>query len=712
MNVLQFIITLKLKLVFYLYLQVTPEKSTKKTWSQRLKIISGSNSGSNSKRNHKSEASSNKQETLEMVHHHMPSALSRSMKYAETWMYGTVRGIPAPRIDSRGAYIFSPIQTEVAVMVCSCPEYLNGTTKKEVKKASVCKKCKGSRLPLAPIGGTVRVTRSSTAIMASHVAMQKNIATVRLPSSNSKSRPSIFNMQNDPYDLMRRSRLISPELQAIKGKDSMKNKVKSISPSKNRIVRKRSPSPNENSINKSNRSRSGTRNANKVRNNNRECWINLDDDTNSHPNARRSILNCDVNPYELVSNGDENSPIDDLYDAELLMHSKRYEDVLEPLYKKEQNKTKIVNNVAAIAGQRIRLCSDNIVQEIQEDDSHTVYEPVEFVDEKIVKEVQEIGLEYDVPQEITKIARSISPKRPPRRKHEVSIHEIESTPTLQLSTYVPQEVPSPSPNSIKSILKRTSQFLDLITINEDNSNKTNEQLSQNDTLPEIDSDGHYQDLSDTETTTIQTVQQQTITTTTTTTTTLHPTNLMNSTTRKRVQFLMENEIIKDYDYENENDHDNNEDELQSDKNTLQTNNIQNNDYCNKEEEKGDNNHLSTISLTCNVNTGGKNNTDDTVADKNKNDNKKMKIINNKNKNHNHNSVVIVQVKENNKKDLERSKDVLINTTKAVNATGHHHNNKNNNNKNDDKSNQVALDGKLVFIIFFLVLCSRLILLVH
>lgn len=474
-------------------------------------------------------------------------------------MYGTIRGIPVPRVDSCSGYIINPLQAEVAVMVCSCPEYLSGTSKKEVKKASICKKCKGSRLPLAPIGGTVRVTRSSPGLMASQMMMmQSGAATVRLPSSYSvshKARPSIFNMQSDPYDLMRRTRLMSPELQPVgKSKEMLKSRGKSTSPSKkgqagNKTNNgKRSPSPNENSINKCNRSRSVIRNASRVveTSNHKDCWVDPDTDTEKGSNGtRRSILSCDVNPYELVSNDSDTNdtfkPLsDDIFDAELLMHSKRYEDLLEPLYHLQKSTSKVINNVAAIAGQRIRLFTESTQKAHKQNEKSADYEPVEYLNQAILGEMNDdatisVDSVSNSNKEI-KIVRSISPKRPPRRKIEVVINkEAESSKTEDTSedpsSNIEEQADVPSSSTtkielvalelatpIKSILKRTSQYMITET------SETSEESPSNDIS-----------CSD---------EQQSVAITTVTNVNPSPT-ANNTTPRKKVQFLVEDQIIND-----------------------------------------------------------------------------------------------------------------------------------------------------------------------
>ncbi|XP_008191255.2 uncharacterized protein RhoGEF64C isoform X1 [Tribolium castaneum] len=144
------------------------------------------------------------------------SALSRSMRYADPWLYGSVRA-PA-------GLVLAP-----AFVLCTCSDYVNGTKRSSKKAPTTCKKCKGTRLPLSPSEskfGTVRCYPTST------TSTPARAGTMRVLSS---SRPSILPAA-DPYDLMRRSRLAS-----------------------------RSASPK------------------------------------GAPRGRRSILECDINPYELMT---------------------------------------------------------------------------------------------------------------------------------------------------------------------------------------------------------------------------------------------------------------------------------------------------------------------------------------------------------------------------------------------------------------------------
>ncbi|KAK9887166.1 hypothetical protein WA026_020618 [Henosepilachna vigintioctopunctata] len=182
-------------------------------------------------------------------------ALSRSMRYADPWLYGSMRGAAA------GALVLAP-----TFVLCSCPDYINGTKKGYKKKGpTVCKKCKGTRVSILPGNsdnkfGTVRCYSTSSAgtVSTSINATSKiRAGTVRVTSS---SRPSIL-ATSDPYDLMRRSRLNGTS--------------EATSP-----FRQRSVSPTKRNNGPLNTS------------------------------GRRSILECDINPYELMST-EANQPAKD-----------------------------------------------------------------------------------------------------------------------------------------------------------------------------------------------------------------------------------------------------------------------------------------------------------------------------------------------------------------------------------------------------------------
>lgn len=303
------------------------------------------------------------------------SALSKSMKYAETWLYGSVRTQTPPLRPSvfsaypevGGPVLIStpqkPTPHNYAVILCSCPEYLNGTKKSNSTKVSICKKCKGSRLPLTItdtprllVGGTVRgpqVNRDSSILRS---------GTVRVQSS--KSRPSILKSQNgdttDPYDLMRRSRLAPPQEARIGSQFSTtRSRAKSISPCR---VRPRKPSPSTDTLRK-NRSKSVSRV--------NEVWI---DDSSSSPNeSKKSILSCDINPYELVKSTSESTK--SLAEIEF---DDDFGDIFNSSFQngrnvQQYNKNNNYNNVKAISGQRIRISDESNTCTV---DDLSVYDPV------------------------------------------------------------------------------------------------------------------------------------------------------------------------------------------------------------------------------------------------------------------------------------------------------------------------------------------------
>ncbi|XP_068148726.1 uncharacterized protein RhoGEF64C [Drosophila tropicalis] len=435
---------------------------SKKSWSQRLKTLSSSNnstnndnqiiSGQNSQNVTIATASGMQQQQHRLLHPHphltaaycqlpppgyefLPGALSRSMKYAEPWIYGTVRGIPLrpsgygyhhhhhQQQQPHAAAIFAPETTEpgLAVVICSCAEYLSGT-KRDVKKASICKKCKGSRLPLATIGGglggggmlaggTLRLTAATCSSSSRSMA-----ATMRVVSSTKKSRPSILDPQKDPYDLMRRTRLLSPE-PAAKSESTKEG----IGNGKSRS--------RDNAGEGTQRGRSRTRaqlpppplTMAKAKPEPSDCWLTEDNEfllqssgfvTNSNNGKnRRSILRCSVNPYELISvdrkmKNSNNHDDFDVADAQLIEDEDQQQQKQQQQHQLQERQF-YGNNVAAIAGQRISLGSDNLNSDLA--DSSDSYE-------KIM-----IAATPTAPAAAT-------PRRPPRNKK--SDEPIESSTTL------------------------------------------------------------------------------------------------------------------------------------------------------------------------------------------------------------------------------------------------------------------------------------------
>ncbi|CAG9824955.1 unnamed protein product [Phaedon cochleariae] len=197
------------------------------------------------------------------------SALSRSMRYADPWLYGSVQsgGVATP-----GAFLLTP-----AFALCACAPDCSGGggTKRAAKKTqqTTCKKCKGTRLPVSALDskfGTVRCY--PTTVLATNPAPAR-AGTVRVTSCHARPTilppPAASNAACDPYDLVRRSRLTG----AVENPSSG--------------FRVRSVSPRE------------ARNHG-IGGDHQDPYIT--------PIGRRSILECDINPYELVSPDSSTGP--------------------------------------------------------------------------------------------------------------------------------------------------------------------------------------------------------------------------------------------------------------------------------------------------------------------------------------------------------------------------------------------------------------------
>uniref|UniRef100_A0A182NIY0 Uncharacterized protein n=1 Tax=Anopheles dirus TaxID=7168 RepID=A0A182NIY0_9DIPT len=410
-----------------------------------------------------------------------------TMKYADTWVYGTVRGMPPPLAMShhphhhhhhphlQAMYCPPPPPPEVAVLICCCPEYLTGT-KREIKKASVCKKCKGSRLPLAPIGGTVRLTSGASYLAPAPI--RTSAGTVKLAATyGKKSRPSILGNGNpDPYDFMRRSRLTQPVESGAGGggsksvKSSLKEKLrggraKSTSPSRGRSgstsgggkrgSAARSPSPSL--------SKGGSRVGGRKVDSFQDCWVGeperdaelleeLAPASSTAPN-RKSILRCDVNPYDLISlsglgggggsgAGMLNEFAPDAGD-EFDLHSQKYENILDTLYANRYNPP--ASSIAAINGQRIKLFDDTVSgAPVYDDVDEFVYDPVEV-------QLAEVSAAGD-----STPPASGTPERPPRTKKQEPTKEDDSRSLP--SSPISADPAVAAHSAIKSILKRPSSM--------------------------------------------------------------------------------------------------------------------------------------------------------------------------------------------------------------------------------------------------------------
>lgn len=260
---------------FFLFQNIPLEVTVpgKKRWSERLKLGGKSDPSKEDKRdNFTMHEYKNKYGTLSGG-----SALSKSMKYAETWLYGTVSMKPnqnRPSLfmypepaPSQTLFLPPPQPAGYALVMCSCPDFLSGTTRSK-KSAAVCKKCGGSR---------------RTAWSASSPSAVRGFGTVRLAQPKSRPELPVFPIEEltDPYDMMRKSRLSTTTLRTP---PEGRSRAKSSSPpgrqrrrSQSPVLRHRSPE---------------NRNVDR-----RSLNLNANED----PAKRKSILECDVNPYELIS---------------------------------------------------------------------------------------------------------------------------------------------------------------------------------------------------------------------------------------------------------------------------------------------------------------------------------------------------------------------------------------------------------------------------
>jgi len=225
-----------------------------------------------------------------------------------------------------------PPGTNYAVVMCSCPEFLTGTARSKKGLPVVCKKCGGSRMlwNVGKGGGTVRASGGSA--MISGGTVRAIGGTLRLGGGNngpSRVRPSLLNLstvpqatQNpnsspqttkpvtpDPYDLMRRNRLgaVNNNEGPLKfgAQGTVRVRAKSTSPCRSG---RRSPSPPANKRTlvhaRSEKSRLGS---------GRDLpWEREFSNWNSAaepPDAtkRKSILECDVNAYDLIAKYLKNS---------------------------------------------------------------------------------------------------------------------------------------------------------------------------------------------------------------------------------------------------------------------------------------------------------------------------------------------------------------------------------------------------------------------
>ncbi|KAG5893882.1 hypothetical protein JTB14_005338 [Gonioctena quinquepunctata] len=293
------------------------------------------------------------------------SALSRSMRYADPWLYGSVR--------SPGALLLTP-----AFVLCACPDYVNGTKRSRKKSPTTCKKCKGTRIPVPQVEqskfGTVRCYPTT---IQNSTTTPLRAGTVRVTSS---SRPSIL-PSTDPYNLMRKSRLSSESTSQFR--------ARSVSPSQSRSGEKRTKGDKSDSYNST--------------------------------LGRRSILECDINPYELVS-----------YD---------------PYNTKE-------SNITMVNGQRIRVRPSQNDEEIEEKQR---YEDVHLrLSTPSKSSTKNLKL---VTKSIAKLASSTPAT--PKGKHKEIVNNLRSPKSKTPSPKIIENDFHLDRRRFKSILKKSSTYSDV-----------------------------------------------------------------------------------------------------------------------------------------------------------------------------------------------------------------------------------------------------------
>ncbi|XP_011632311.1 uncharacterized protein LOC105423991 isoform X2 [Pogonomyrmex barbatus] len=369
------------------------------------------------------------------------SVLSRQMIYSgDPWLYGTVRSSRSAGHDPPRPFLTPPPPppppgAAPLLVVCSCPEFLAGT----VRKLGSCRKCGGHRVAGLPLGGTCRLPPSS------------------------RSRPSLAGVLrtaiDDPYDQMRRNRLVEPRSRArsisphrpSSQRDSRSQSMVSRAATKERKGssaegtslsssrsewfdkepsaamsyddRKSRPgftggaSSDDWMLDETPESHSRThsaatastrltriskkpplREANQKRTG-QDDWKN---GTAIATDSRKSILECDVNPYLLLKKQkDEDDLSDDLSDNALEQDDLRTRSTsssFDPSKVKSIERIPNRSAVAAIGGQRIRVFNER-PREISDDDDDDD--------------------DDDVPLPVTRIPiPKVSPKRPPRRLKE------------------------------------------------------------------------------------------------------------------------------------------------------------------------------------------------------------------------------------------------------------------------------------------------------
>lgn len=395
------------------------------------------------------------------------------MRYTETWLYG----IP----PAQSGLILPYPPTQPLVVLCAC----SGTKRSKKTSPSICKKCKGTKLPSnngtvrstqnghsseskSKIGGTMRglpsqisgtmrglsQNLSSLSLLSDskYTSNNRGYHTVRELGNKGKMRASIFDLDevdtSDPYDLMRRSRLISPA--------ETRSRTRSTSPHR-RHGESRGRTQDLSPLSMKQRSKSCVH---------RKNWTDPND-----LSSRRSILECDVNPYELMGKNGLRDSVDALNEVDA------YEDI-EPneMLKSARNYQPVnINKARKMLAQPKELSK-----------------PV-----KVLNKVKEF------------------PQRPPRIKTKSANNSSDENEIIVSKVEINQ-----SNSRFKSILKKTSTFSDT---DSNSDSRIPSPVVQISTQNGQNGASHFYLPSPTQTTFMQ----------------IHQNNL-NFAPRKKVQFLMAN----------------------------------------------------------------------------------------------------------------------------------------------------------------------------
>jgi hypothetical protein len=248
---------------------VTQQKA-KKTWGERLKLTGlrkkdrdGPGNPARMAVNYGRESSASQQQRIMSPVHYgtvtSQSALARSMDYARYGTYGRSYAPPLPVIPTLVPVAAEAVYEEIAA-VCLCGDNLgSGTHRSKSRLSKSCKRCDNKK------------------------------------SMRPKPRPSIgamLNKSEDPYSFMRNARLLATEpseeiYKEFPGRYATVHSIRSAAkPTRPKaqtlsqsMTRRKTSSSSEDS-----------------------CWDSLSQEEmfNPVPKSRKSILECNVNPYEMM----------------------------------------------------------------------------------------------------------------------------------------------------------------------------------------------------------------------------------------------------------------------------------------------------------------------------------------------------------------------------------------------------------------------------